>query len=286
VNSEFIVLHFTQLLSINGTNYRSRVYGHKYEWNFMVKVEFEMNPGLFLEKTLSRFKNNRTLQIISVTILLLLISKPVHSMYVDFSTPANAHERENKYVVFENDRGYITWISETLEVFSDQETISLTMDESDFPIEADGLNIIDASVSFYVSDYSDDNEETSGLGCMYNDGEDAYDSISAFAEHPSTIPQNTVSEYGDSLYLDLFEYPEFETYPFITGYTVDEIEEMYDSSEDVKGEYSFNFTGFVEAGESTFECERSDSSVTFVYEITLSYREYSVVEWNDTESLF
>ena len=252
----------------------------------MVKVEFEMNPSLFLNNTLSRFKNNRTLQIISVLILLLLISKPVHSMYLDFTTPANAHERDNKYVVFEEDWGSIPWISETLVVLSDQETISLTMDESDFPLEAEGLNIIEARVSFFVTDSSEDNEETSGLGCLYNDGEDAYDSISAFAEHSSTVPQNTISEFGGSLYLELFEYPEFKTYPFITGYTVDEIEEMYDSSENVKGEYSFNFTGFVEAGESTFECERSDSSVTFEYEITLYYGEYSVVEWNDTDSLF
>ena len=45
----------------------------------MVKIEIEMNPSQFFEKSISTFKNNRTLQMFSVLILLLLISKPVYS---------------------------------------------------------------------------------------------------------------------------------------------------------------------------------------------------------------
>ena len=86
--------------------------------------------------------------------------------------------------------------------------------------------------------------------------------------------------------LDVFGYPEFDTFTLITGYTVEESGEMFYSSEDVKGEYSFNCTGFVEAGDSTTECERSDSSVTITYEILLYYSEFSVMEWNDDIPVF
>ena len=247
----------------------------------MVKIEFDADPSKFLKNSVSTFKTNRYLQIAAVIVLILLISQPAYSLYLDITTPANAHERENNYIIFEEDWGYVTWVASTQVSLSDEESISVIMDESQFPSEADGMNIVMASFDFYVMDTSGDNEETTGIGCAWNDGEDAYDSVAASAEHPSTSSSNTVTEYGDYLRLEMFEYPEFDTFPLITGYTVDEIEEMLDSSNDVKGEYSFNFTGFVEAGDSTTECERSDSSVTIEYEILLYYAEFSVVEWND-----
>ena len=245
--------------------------------HIMVKIEIEMDPSQFFKKSIFTFKNNRTLQFFSVLILLLLISKPVHSMYVDFTTPANAHERDNKYVIMEVSGGYIYLFEDSEVVFSDQETLSLTIDGSEFPSD---VTITSVSVHFFVADNDGDNEDTTGLGCAFDNGEDASDSISVFADHPSIDSQSTVSEWHGGLDLVVFETPELDTYPFITGYTVDEIEEMYDTSEVVKGEYSFNFTGFVEAGESTTECERSDSSVTFEYTITVSFVEIKVVECN------
>lgn len=243
--------------------------------HIMVKIEIEMDPSQFFEKSIFTFKNNRTLQIFSVLILLLLISKPVHSMYVDFTTPANAHERDNKYVIMEVNSDYITLFEDSEVVFSDQETLSLTIDGSEFPSD---VTIISVLVYFFVADNDGDNEDTTGLGCAFDNGEDASDSISVFADHPSIDSQSTVSEWYGGLDLVVFETPELDTYPFITGYTVDEIEEMHDTSEVVKGEYSFNFTGFVEAGESTTECERSDSSVTFEYNIRVHFIEIKVVE--------
>ena len=247
----------------------------------MVKIEFDADPSKFLKNSVSKFKTNRYLQIAAVVVLLLLVSQPAYSLYLDITTPANAHERENYYIVLEEDWGSVTWVASTQVSLSDEESISVVMDASEFPSEADGMNIVMASFDFYVIDAYDDNEETSGIGCAWNEGEDAYDSVAASAQHSSASSSDTVTEYGDFLTLDMFEYPEFDTFPFSTGYTVEEIEEMLDSSDDVKGEYSFNFTGFVEAGDSTTECERSDSSVTIEYEISLYYGEFSVMEWND-----
>ncbi len=252
----------------------------------MVKIEFDADPSKFLKKSVSTFKANRYLQIAAGVVLLLLFSQPAYSLYLDITTPANAHERDNYYIVLEEDWGSVTWIESTQVTLSDEESISVVMDESQFPSEAEGMNIVMISFDFYVMDMNDDNEETSGIGCTWNDGEDAYDSVAASAEHPSALSTSTVTEYGDYLRLDVFEYPEFDTFPLITGYTVEEIEEMLDSSEDVKGEYSFNFTGFVEAGDSTTECERNDSSVTITYEILLYYSEFSVMEWNDDIPVF
>ena len=78
----------------------------------------------------------------------------------------------------------------------------------------------------------------------------------------------------------LLDEPEFDTYPFITGYTVKQIEEMYETGDEIIGEYNFEFTGNVESGDSTFESERQDSSVTISYEVELEWAEFTVIEWN------
>jgi hypothetical protein len=248
----------------------------------MVKIEIEMNPSQFFEKSISTFKNNRTLQMCSVLILLLLISKPVYSMYVDFTTPANAHEKDNNYFLMQEDWGYVFWAEDSEVVLSNQETFSIILDGSELPIELESeVTIIGIAVNFYVADFNDDNEDTTGIGCLLNDGDDASDSISLLADHPSIESRDTASESGGDIYISIFEYPEVDTYPFITGYTVDEIYEMFDTEEYMEGEFSFNFTGIVESGESTTECERSDSSVTFDYSIILEYADIRVLEWND-----
>jgi len=244
----------------------------------MVKVEFELNPKSFFQGLLAAFKKNRILQISVVIITLLLLAMPVHSMYLDYITPANAHERENNYII-DGDYGYISWVSENGIELGDDETLTIIMDESEFPEEAKERNIISVELSITVRDFTDDNEETSGPGCLVDPGENAYDSISVVMDHPSADSQSFETESQDWAYLELLEYPEFETYPFITGYTVDEIEELFDSSEEVIGEYSFSITANAESGDSTFECDRQDSSVTVEYEIYLFYFDVQVIEW-------
>ena len=71
------------------------------------------------------------------------------------------------------------------------------------------------------------------------------------------------------------------------GYTINEIEEMYESDdEDIVGEYNFEIRGMVEAGDSTFECDREDPSVTISYSIELEWLEISVIEWNGDSMWF
>ena len=82
------------------------------------------------------------------------------------------------------------------------------------------------------------------------------------------------------------DFPQFETFPFITGYTVAEIEMSFDTSDSVVGDYSFEFTGNVESGDSTFQCDRQDSTVTIEYLIELWWVEPNVLEWNDDDIFF
>ena len=247
----------------------------------MSKIESDAELSTSFKNSVSKIKTNRYMQIAAIVVFLLLVSLPAYSLYLGITTPANAHERENYYIVLEDDWGSISWVERTEVSLSDGESFSILMDDSQFPSEADGMNIVMVMFSFYVMDSDGDNEETSGVGCAWDDGEDANDYVSALADHPSASFTESVTEHGDDLSLVLFEYPEFDTFPLITGYTVEEIEELIDASDDVKGEYSFNFTGFVEAGDSTTECERSDSSVTVEYAISLYYSVFSVMEWND-----
>ena len=244
----------------------------------MVKIEFEMNPKPFFQNIFELFKKKRSLQLFSGIIILLLISMPIHSYYLEYTTPANAHERENMYLI-DGEFGAITWIAETSRELGNQETFSILMDETQFPEEAKEMNIIEVYLSVYVMDSEEDNEDTSGLGCLADDGQDAPDSVSVVMDHPSAESVSFTTESSDWRGLELFSYPEFETYPFIQGYTVEEIEELFDSSEEVIGEYSMNITANVESGDSTFECEREDSSVTIQYELTLYYFDVQVVEW-------
>ena len=63
--------------------------------------------------------------------------------------------------------------------------------------------------------------------------------------------------------------------------SVKEIEDMFETDKDeLVGEYNFEITGMVEAGESTFQCNREDPSVTIYYSIEFEWLEVSVIEWN------
>ena len=155
------------------------------------------------------------------------------------------------------------------------------MSYDDFPEEAKALNIVSISVYMGVLDSQEDNEETSGLGCSVDSGEDALDSASIFFSSPNSQSELLETQYSTGTYIDLLDIPEFTSYPLITGYTVEEIEEMYETDEeDLVGEYNLEITGLVEAGDSTLQCERQDPSVTVEYMIELIWIDAMVMEWN------
>ena len=53
---------------------------------------------------------------------------------------------------------------------------------------------------------------------------------------------------------------------------------MFDSSDEVEGDYEFKYTANAEAGDSTIECDRSDSSVEIQYVVFLGYQDVTVYE--------
>ena len=234
----------------------------------------------FFQESVSKFKTNRIIQITSVFIALALISIPAYSMYSKYNTPEDEYQKELQYFVDYADYGYITWTSQSNLELNDGEVFTLSLTNEDFPEEAKEVNIVSLIVMISVSDNSDDNEETTGLGCAVDSGEDAYDSVSASISIPNGESEIIETESITSAYFMLLDEPEFETYPFITGYTMKEIEEMYETGDEIIGEYNFEFTGNVESGDSTFECERQDPSVTISYEVELEWAEFTVIEWN------
>ena len=73
----------------------------------------------------------------------------------------------------------------------------------------------------------------------------------------------------------------FDISGFVTGYTVKEIEEMFQNEDNIVGEYNFEFTGNVESGDSTFQCERQDPSITIDYSIELYWWDVEVIEFDE-----
>ena len=232
------------------------------------------------QESVSKFKTNRIVQITSVFIVLALISIPAYSMYSKYNTPEDEYQKELEYFVDYDDYGYITWTSQSNLELNDGEVFTLSLTNEDFPEEAKEVNIVGLILMISVSDNSDDNEETSGAGCAIDSGEDAFDSVSASISVPNDESEIIEIESTTSMFFMLFDEPEFDTYPFITGYTVKEIEEMFETGDEIIGEYNFQFTGNVESGDSTFQCERQDPSVTISYEIELEWADYTVIEWN------
>jgi len=238
--------------------------------NFKEKKE---QAGLLLQKSVTAYKSSRVMQALSVLIVLILISIPLYSMLFEEEEEADAYQRDLEYIV-EEEGYYLTWIQDTVEL-SDGETLSFSFTEEDFPTEAKGGNIF--LIQFYVAvldSVQQDNEETSGLGCAANPGQDAPDSVSFAFNTPAG--NDNVQIQSD--YLEYIEFLEFPGYGPYTGYTVAEIEDMYDASDEIKGDYRFQYTANAEAGSSTFECDRSDSSVTINYAVELLDLQIEVIE--------
>ena len=70
------------------------------------------------------------------------------------------------------------------------------------------------------------------------------------------------------------------TVNFVGSMEPEQIEEMYEAGDEIIGEYNFEFTGNVESGDSTFQCDRQDPNVTIGYSIELEWVEVNIVEWN------
>ena len=246
----------------------------------MQEIDDAILENSFWQESISKFKTNRIIQITSVFIALALISIPAYSMYSKYSAPEDEYQRELQYFVDYSDYGYISWHSQTDLQLNDEEVFTLNLSYEDFPEEAENFNIVYLNVMVNVVDYDNDNEETTGVGCAVDSGEDAYDSVSGIISAPNGESDTFETDYTDYIGIPLLELPEFETFPFITGYTVKEIEEMYETGDEIIGEYNFEFTGYVESGDSTFQCDRQDPNVTISYSIELEWVEVSVVEWN------
>ena len=248
--------------------------------NFTEKKE---QAGLLIQKSLGVYKNNRTMQAMTVLIVLILISIPLYSMLFEEREEANAYQRGLEYYV-DGDVGLVAWIEGTEEI-SDGETFSFSFTEQDFPDEAKNSNII--SIEYYiliVDNRDEDNEQTTGLGCAANPGQDAPDSV----EYRFNTPVGSDSSQSQSdVYtsIGLMELPEEggNTWGPYTGYTIAEIEDLFDTSDEVVGNYDFMYTANAEAGDSTIECDRSDSSVMIQYYVELAYLDITVYESDEFE---
>ncbi len=239
----------------------------------------------FLQKSISSFKTNRTLQITSIFVSLILISIPVYSIYSKYNNSDDEYQRDLTYIIG-GEGGSISWTSQNDLELSDDEVFTLTLTDEDFPDEARNMNIVGMYLSIDIIDYENDNEETNGVGCTIDSGEDAYDSISGIVSTPNNEPLDFEYESSFYIYTQLFELPEdimggFSSAGFITGYTVKEIEKMFQTGDNIVGEYNFKFTGNVESGDSTFQCERQDSTITIDYYIGLEWYDVEVIEFDD-----
>ena len=194
----------------------------------------------------------------------------------------DSYQRDNLYFL-NTTSGWITWVGENTVELSDGEVFSFSFTEQDFPDEAKERNIFSVDFSVNVLDFDDDNEETSGLGCVADPGEDAPDSVSLSVSAPSNTSTLETQSFGfDDIYL--MEPPwELMFELFVSGYTESEIEKMFDTSHAVAGDYSFQYTGNVETGDSTIQCDRQDSSVTVEYFVELWWMDVEIIEVDEDE---
>ena len=245
----------------------------------MQEAEDKILGESFFQKSISSFKTNRTLQITSIFVSLILISIPVYSIYSKYNNSDDEYQRDLTYIIG-GEGGSISWTSQNDLELSDDEVFTLTLTDEDFPDEAKNMNIVALFMTMQVFDYQDDNEETSGAGCAIDSGEDAYDSVSGILSTPNTEqPLDYETDSSQLIYTEFFD--EFPEDGFFTGYTIREIEEMFHTGDKIVGEYNFEFTGNVESGESTFQCERQDPSVTIGYSIELEWFDVEVIEFDD-----
>ena len=224
----------------------------------------------------STYKSNRKMQVASVLIVLALSAYPMYSFLSDWLEEEDAYQRDLNYAIF-GEEDYITWYDSEVEL-TDGESLTLSFTEADFPEEVLNRNVIGVDLVVAVYDnFEGDNEETTGVGCVADPGEAAFDSASFTAETPNG------SEFGEteeSIYVVfmLADLPDFGPQPYVTGYTIAELEAMYDASNDVVGNYQFTVTGDPEAGDATFQCERDDPSVTVRVWIDLIVYDVNIVE--------
>jgi hypothetical protein len=206
----------------------------------------------------------------------------VYYIYGKSIASDDEYQRDLIYVV-SGEGGSIAWTSQNNLELSDDEVFTLTLTNEDFPEEAKNMNIVALYISIDIIDYENDNEETNGVGCAIDSGEDAYDSISGIVSTPNNEPLGFDYNSPSYVYTELFELPEdaFDISGFITGYTVKEIEKMFQTGDNIVGEYNFEFTGNVESGDSTFQCERQDPSITISYSIDLEWFDVEVIEFDD-----
>ena len=241
----------------------------------------------FFQRSVSKYKANRILQISSILVSLLVVSIPVYSIYSKYNSSDDEYQRDLMYVL-DGESGSISWTSQSDLQLNDDEVFTLTLTNEDFPENAKNRNIVALYMTMQVFDYQDDNEETSGVGCAIDSGEDAYDSVSGIVSTPNTEqPLDYETDSSQWIYTEFFdEFPEEMTgglgSPYaITGYTIKEIEEIFHTGDKIIGQYNFEFTGHVESGESTFQCERQDPNVTIGYSIELEWFEVDVIEFDD-----
>ena len=248
----------------------------------MQEAEDKILRESFFQKSISEFKTNRSLQIVTIFVSLILISIPVYYIYGKSIASDDEYQRDLIYVI-SGEGGSIAWTSQNNLELSDDEVFTLTWTNEDFPEEAKNMNIVALYISIDIIDYENDNEETNGVGCAIDSGEDAYDSISGIVSTPNNEPLGFDYNSPSYVYTELFELPEdaFDISGFITGYTVKEIEKMFQTGDNIVGEYNFEFTGNVESGDSTFQCERQDPSITISYSIDLEWFDVEVIEFDD-----
>ena len=247
--------------------------------NFSEKKD---QAALLVKKSVNAYKNSRMMQGVSVLIILIIISIPLYSMLFGEREEANAYQRELEYVV-DGESDYIVWVDGT-KVINDGETFSLSFTEQDFPEEAKEHNVVYISLSVVVLDNQDgnDNEETSGVTCTpVTSGSDAPDSINYVYSTPGGSSDTVTEEFNTEFY-ELHQIPEEGFGPY-SGYTVEEIEELSDSSESIVGEYQFQYTANAQAGQASGGCERDDSSVQIQYYIELFYFDYEIIEFTGFE---
>ena len=200
----------------------------------------------------------------------------MYSFFSDWLEEEDAYQRDLNYAIL-GEEEYITWYDSEMEL-TDGESLTLSFTEADFPEEVLNRNVIGVDLVVAVYDnFEGDNEETTGVGCVADPGEAAFDSASFTAETPNGSASDQTQDYADAYFL-LADFPNFGVQPYVTGYTVAELEAMYDASEEVVGNYQFTVTGDPEAGEDTIQCQRDDSSVTVRVYIELLVYDVNIVE--------
>ena len=120
----------------------------------------------------------------SVLIVLALGAYPLYGMISGWFEEEDAYQRDLYYAVY-GEQDYITWYDSEVEL-TDGESLTLSFTEADFPEEAMNRNVIGVDLVVAVNDnWEGDNEETTGVGCVADPGEAAFDTASYTAETPN-----------------------------------------------------------------------------------------------------